>query len=77
VNSGTTTADVNLNEPVDTSSAYAERTGRATLLTQEDANGYFDEEIKLRAIVVTLKQAEYDAIPSGQLNSNTLYCITD
>jgi hypothetical protein len=74
---GTTTADVNLNEPVDTSSAYAERTGRATLLTQEDANGYFDEEIKLRAIVVTLTQAEYDAIPSGQLDSNTLYCITD
>ena len=77
VTSGTTTADVNLNEPVDTSAAYAERTGRATLLTQEDANGYFDEEIKQRAIVVTLKQAEYDAIPSGQLESNTLYCITD
>ena len=74
---GPTTAEVILTEPVETNAAYTQRTGRATLTTQSDANVYFDDAINLRAFVVTLTQTEYDAIPSDQLDDQTLYCITD
>ena len=34
------------------------------------------DEIAKRAVVVTLTQAEYDAIPADEIDENTLYLIT-
>ena len=72
-----TTATLPLGTPVDTrSAAAADASPLARLETQADANVYFDEEIKKRALVVTLTQAEYDAIPADEIDDNTLYLIT-
>jgi hypothetical protein len=69
---GTTTDDVGLTDPVDTGGD--KRSARKLLTTQKDANEYFAEEIEKRAIVVTLTQAEYDALSPP--DENTLYLIT-
>jgi hypothetical protein len=69
---GTTTDDVDLTDPVDTGGD--KRSARKLLTTQKDANEYFAEEIEKRAIVVTLTQAEYDALSPP--DENTLYLIT-
>ena len=72
-----TTATLPLGTPVDTRSAVAaDASPLARLETQADANGYFDEEIKKRALVVTLTQDAYDAIPADEIDDNTLYLIT-
>jgi len=68
----TTTADVTLNEPEDVRNSMSST--RKTILTQEDANGYFAEEIAKKATVVTLSQTEYDAL--SQPDENILYLIT-
>ena len=69
-----TTATLPLGTPVDTLSASSVDTGpMARLETQADANGYFDEEIKKRAPVVTLSQADYDALSPP--DPDTLYLI--
>ena len=70
--SGTTTGDVELTEPVDTGDD--KRSTRKLLTTQKDANEYFAEEIAKRAVVVTLTQAEYNALSPP--DENTLYLIT-
>jgi hypothetical protein len=46
----------------------------AGLQTQSDANQFMAAEIAKRAIVVTLTQAEYDALSPP--DENTLYLIT-
>ena len=78
----TTTADVLLNVAEEVFRSLP--TTRRTLSTQEDANEYLAEstatnaaEIATKAVVITLTQAAYDAIPSDQLDDQTLYCITD
>lgn len=63
-----TTATLPLGTPVDTRSST-----RARLETQADANGYFNEEIQKRALVVTCSQAEYDALSPP--DPDTLYLI--
>jgi hypothetical protein len=68
----TTTADVNLNVPEDVRNSVSST--RKTILTQEDANEYFAEEIAKKATVVTLSQDEYDALTD--VDENTLYLIT-
>ena len=67
-----TTADVELTDLVETGSGGQRSTRK--LLTQKDANEYFAEEIEKRAVVVTLTQAEYDALSPP--DENTLYLIT-
>ena len=78
-----TTATLPLSTPVDTRSASSVDTGpMARLETQADANGYFDEEIAAnkeeiakKTAVVTLSQAEYDAL-GVDVDRDTLYLIT-
>ena len=70
--SSVTTATLPLGTPVDTLSvAAADASPLARLETQADANGYFDEEIKKRAVVVTLTQDAYDAIPADEIDDST------
>ena len=72
-----TTATLPLGTPVDTrAAADAEVSPLARLETQADANSYFNEEIQKRAVVVTLTQDAYDAIPADEIDDSTLYLIT-
>ena len=65
------TRNIKLTHPVSIASARA-----IEAQTQEDANAVFTEEIMKRSPVVTLTQAEYDAIPADDIDDNTLYLIT-
>ena len=77
VDEGVTTQTLPLGTPVDTrSSVDSEVSPLARLETQADANGYFNEEIQKRAVVLTMTQSEYDAIPADEIDDNTLYLIT-
>ena len=71
--SNVNTSDVNLTNPVDIVRNY-DPEATALLTTQEDANKYFAEEIAKKASVVTLTQAEYDAL--ADVDEDTLYLIT-
>ena len=76
VNEGVTTATLPLGTPVDTrSAAEADVSPLARLETQADANGYFDEELKKRAPVVTISQADFDALAPEEIDQDTLYLI--
>ena len=48
----------------------------AGLATQADANQFMAAEIAKRALVVTLTQDAYDAIPADEIDDSTLYLIT-
>jgi hypothetical protein len=65
------TRHVTLTNPVSISFARA-----IEAQTQEDANAVFTEEIQRRSPVLTLTQAEYDAIPADEIEDSTLYLIT-
>ena len=65
-----TTADISLDEPVDVRAAT-----KATLTTQRDANQHFDEEIKKRAVVLTISQDDYDAMNPEDFDPDTLYLV--
>ena len=65
------TRHVELTHPVSIASARA-----VEAQTQEDANAVFTEEIQRRSPVLTLTQAEYDAIPADEIEDDTLYLIT-
>jgi hypothetical protein len=65
------TRNVKLTHPVSIASARA-----IEAQTQEDANAVFTEEIQRRSPVLTLTQAEYDAIPADEIEDETLYLIT-
>ena len=65
------TRNLKLTHPVSIESARA-----IEAKTQEDANAVFTEEIQRRSPVLTLTQAEYDAIPADEIEDETLYLIT-
>ena len=65
------TRNIKLTHPVSIASARAIEAN-----TQEDANAVFTEEIQRRSPVMTLTQAEYDAIPADEIEDDTLYLIT-
>ena len=65
------TRNIKLTHPVSIASVKA-----IEATTQEDANAVFTEEIQRRSPVMTLTQAEYDAIPADEIEDDTLYLIT-
>ena len=70
-----TTKNIPLDHPVDVADSYMAQQYQMKE-TQADANELFTEEIQRRSPVLTLTQAEYDAIPADQIADDTLYLIT-